>query len=253
MQGELTRLAIDHREKDHGKALLHLGVLVELIQDDLCFRTALEADDDAHTVTVTLIAEIVFGNIGDDFIVDQFGNALDQFGFVDLIGNLGDDDRLPAALQLFDRCLGAHKEAPSAGFVGLGDTSAPIDETAGRKVRALHVLQHFGQTCLRVLDQLDGGADHLVQIVGRNIGRHAYGDSVGSVHDQIGNAGRQHRGFEGAFVVVGNEVDASPDRCRPSSHRQCGSCGIRCSAWPRADHRRRNRSFPGRPPWDSAC
>ena len=98
MQGEFPRLAIDHREKDHGKALLHLRVLVELVEDDLRFCAALEADDDAHSVAVALVAEVIFRNVGDDFFVDQLGDALDQFGFVDLVGNLGDDDRLPAAL-----------------------------------------------------------------------------------------------------------------------------------------------------------
>ena len=98
MQGEFARLAIDHREKDHGEALLHLGVLVELVQYDLRFRATLEPDDDAHSVAVALVAEVVFGDVGDHFLVDQFGDALDQLGFVDLVGNLGDDDRLPAAL-----------------------------------------------------------------------------------------------------------------------------------------------------------
>ena len=86
MQRELARLAIDHCQKDHGEALLHLGVLVELVEDDLRFRAALKADDDAHSVAVTLVAEVVFGNIGNYFFVDQLGNTLDQFGFVDLVG-----------------------------------------------------------------------------------------------------------------------------------------------------------------------
>ena len=48
---ELARLAIDHHKKDHREALLHLGVLAgKLVQDDLGFRTAFEADDDAHSI-----------------------------------------------------------------------------------------------------------------------------------------------------------------------------------------------------------
>src|ERR1700730_18914881 len=69
MQSELARLAIDHREKDHGKALLHLGVLVELIQDDLCFCAALEPDDNTHTIAVTLVAELIFRDVSDELFV----------------------------------------------------------------------------------------------------------------------------------------------------------------------------------------
>ena len=41
----------------------------------------------------------------------------------------------------------------------------------------------------------------------RNIGRHADRDSIRPVDDQVGNARRQHRGLDRAFVVVGNKVD----------------------------------------------
>ena len=91
-----------HGEEDHGEALLHLGVLVELVEDDLRFGAALEADDDAHAVAVGLVAELVAGDVGDDAVVDQLGDALDELRLVDLVGNLGDDDGLAAAGDVFD-------------------------------------------------------------------------------------------------------------------------------------------------------
>ncbi len=50
------RLAVDHGQEDHGEALLHLRVLVELVEDDLRFGAALELDDDAHAVAIALVA-----------------------------------------------------------------------------------------------------------------------------------------------------------------------------------------------------
>ena len=56
--GKLLRLAVVDGEEDHGEAFLHLGVLEELVEDDLVLGAALEFDDDAHAVAVGLIADV---------------------------------------------------------------------------------------------------------------------------------------------------------------------------------------------------
>ena len=52
VEGELLGLAVVDGQEDHREGLLHLGVLVELVEDDLVLGAALEADDDAHAVAV---------------------------------------------------------------------------------------------------------------------------------------------------------------------------------------------------------
>ena len=88
------------------------------------------------------------------------------------------------------------------------------------------MLQNLGQASLRVLDQLNGGADHFIQIVRWDIGRHADRNTIRTVHDQVGNARRQHRGFHGALVVVGNKVDRVLIDVGQHLRRQCASCGL---------------------------
>ena len=143
IESQLPRLPVEHREKDHREALLHLRVLVELVEHDLRLRAALEFDDDAHAVAVALIAHVA--DVVDDLVVHQLGDALDQLGLVHLVGNLGDDDRLLFLGQVFDGHLGAHHEAAAAGVVGLRNAGLAVEEAAGGEVRPLHVLQHFGQ------------------------------------------------------------------------------------------------------------
>ena len=60
-------------------------------------------------------------DVVDDLLVDQLGDALDELGLVDLVGDLGDDDRLLFLGQVFDGDAGAHQEAAAAGLVGLRD------------------------------------------------------------------------------------------------------------------------------------
>ena len=85
-------LAVHDGQQDHGEALLHGGVLEELVEHDLRLGAALQLDHDAHAVAVALIADV--RDVVDDLVVDQFGDALDQVGLVDLVRNFGDDDRL---------------------------------------------------------------------------------------------------------------------------------------------------------------
>ncbi len=124
VERELLGLAVVDGQEDHGEGFLHLGVFVELVEDDLVLGAALEADDDAHAVAVGLIAELVAGDVGDDALVDELGDALDESGLVDLVGDLGDDDGLAAAGDVFDGALGAHEEAAAAGAVGLRDVAS---------------------------------------------------------------------------------------------------------------------------------
>ena len=186
---------------------MHLRVLVELIQNDLRLGSALEADQDAHSIAVALIAEVVFRDVGDDLVVDQLGDALDELGFVDLVGDLGDDDRLAAVLELLDRRFGAHQEASTARLISLRDSAPPVDEAAGGKIGPLHMLENFGEAGLWIVQQLNRRVDHFGQIVRRDVGRHADSNTVGTIDDEVGNARGQNRGLGGALVVVGDKVD----------------------------------------------
>ena len=58
-----------------------------------------------------------------------------------------------------------------------------------------------------IVHQRDGGVDDLGEVVRRNFCRHADGDAVRAIHQQVGNARGQHVGFDFAVVVVGTEID----------------------------------------------
>ena len=142
-QAHFLGLVVDHGQEDHAEALLHRGVLEELVEHDLRFGAALEFDDDAHAIAVALVANVA--DLVDDFVVHQLGDALDQARLVDLVRDLGDDDRVLVFGDVLDGGLGAHEEAAAAGAIGFHDSAAAVDESAGREVRALHELHHVGQ------------------------------------------------------------------------------------------------------------
>jgi hypothetical protein len=58
-----------------------------------------------------------------------------------------------------------------------------------------------------VLDEVDGGVDHLAQVVGRDVGGHADRDALAAVDQQVREPRREDRGLLGLPGVVVDEVD----------------------------------------------
>ena len=87
--------------------------------------------------------------------VDKLGDALDQFGFLHLIGDLGDDDLPHAPAQILDLPRGAKAEPAATGAVSLQNVLARLDHhPAGGEVRAGdHLDQGFG-ACVGVANQV---------------------------------------------------------------------------------------------------
>ena len=147
-----------------------------------------------------------------DLLAHQLGDVLEQPLLVDLVGNLGDDDRdLVALLRLLGRGLGAQRDRAAAGRVGVEDAVTADDEAAGRKVGPGNGLEDGLEARLArlaaMLDEGDDAVDDFPHVVRRDVGRHADGDAGRAVDEQVRIGRRQDRRFFGRLVEVGDEVD----------------------------------------------
>ena len=61
---------------------------------------------------------------------------------------------------------------------------------------------------VRIVEQRQARSDNLGEVVRRNIGRHADGDTGRAVDQQVRNPRRQYRRLELLAVVVGREIDS---------------------------------------------
>src|SRR5215212_11530957 len=202
---ERTGHAVYERHQVHAEALLHLGVLVEVVQHDLGHRLALELDDDAHPVAVGLVAQV--GDVGELALLDELGNLLQQVALVDLVGDLGDHDLGPVALYLLGVCLGLHPHRAPARKDGVLDAGPTADHPSGRDVRSLDVFEELLVLELRVLYERHGRVHDLAEVVRRDLGSHPDRDAVRPVDEQIGEPRRQDLGLPLALVEVGGEID----------------------------------------------
>src|SRR5215212_566717 len=202
---ERTGYAVHKRHQVHAEALLHLGVLVEVVQHDLGHRLALELDDDAHTVAVGLVSQV--GDVGELAVLDQLGDLLQEVALVHLVRDLGDHDLGPVPLYLLGVGPRLHPHRTASSLNGISDTAQPDDHAPCREVRPLDVLRDLGVGEVRIVDECHRRIHDLAEVVGRDLGRHPDRDAVGAIYEQVGESGRQDLGLALTLVEVRDEVD----------------------------------------------
>ena len=129
-----------------------MGVLVQLIQDDLGVGILAHIDHDAHSLAVGLIVQVT--DALDPLFLDQVGNVLNEACLVDHVGDLGHDDLGAAILLFLNGGAAAQGDLAAAGGIGLaqvvgrdvgghtnGDALTAVDqqvrETAGQNAGLL--------------------------------------------------------------------------------------------------------------------
>ena len=112
----------------------------------------------------------------------RLGDLLDQTLFIDHVGDFTDDDLFfPRALDRLGEGLAAHLHDAFAFVVGLHDRLFAVNESAGGKIRPRNMPHQLLDRNIGIFDQRDQAVDHFAQIMRRNIGRHADGDSRGAI------------------------------------------------------------------------
>ena len=96
-----------------------------------------------------------------------------------------------------------HLQSASPGGIHLLDLCwRRYDFRIGRKVWPGDVLTQIVHRSLGTIEQMDGGINHLAQVVGRNVRCHPYGDTGSAIEQQVWNLSRQNnRLFQGPIKV----------------------------------------------------
>ena len=152
----------------------------------------------------------------------QLGDLLDQARLVDLVGDLGDDDRLLVALARLDLGAGAHHDRAAAGAVGLADARPAADEAGGREVGARDRAPSRPPAARPGVrswfsSRKTSAVHHLAQVVGRDVGGHAHRDARGAVHQQVREGRWAGRSARSSCRRRWAGSRRCPSRCPPSS------------------------------------
>jgi hypothetical protein len=122
-QAHLQRAAAVQGQHVDAEAALQGGEAVELVEDHVAGRVALQLHDDAEAVAVALVADV--GDALDALFAHQVGDVLDQAGLVHLVGDRADDDGVAARAHLLDGRLAAGDHRAAAGQQGVAGPCGP--------------------------------------------------------------------------------------------------------------------------------
>ena len=223
-QGQGAGLAVHNGQHDDAESGLHLGIGVQLVQHDLGRGIPLHINDDVHTVAVGVVLHV--GNAVHPLFLHQIGNALNEAGFVHLIGDFRDHNLEPAVFLFLNFRTGADGNPSPAGAIGSADTGAAHDNAAGGEVRPLDGFHHLVQGGVGVIDQAAHTVDDFSHVVGRNIGGHTHGDTGRTVDQQVGEVAGQYLGFLQPVVIVGAEIHRILVDIPQHIHRQLAHTGL---------------------------
>jgi hypothetical protein len=158
-------------------------------------------------VSVRLVADVAHAlhASGFDSLRELAGDRVDRR----LVRDLAHHDARSALRRLLDVGDRAQPDRAAAGAVRLLDPVVPEDETARREVGALDRPHQIGGGGVGLGDELERGRRDLTEVVRRDVRRHADGDALGAVHEQVREPAREHERLACGAVVVRLEVDGS--------------------------------------------
>ena len=128
-----TRNTVNQGQVNDAKVGLKLSLLVQVIQNNLWNSITLKIQDDAHTLTVGLVAHV--RDAFNFLLVDCLSNLLLKKTFVNLVRNLGNNKALATALDLFNVNLRADGNRTATSLVGVLDSLSAHDDAACWKIR----------------------------------------------------------------------------------------------------------------------
>ena len=184
LERERPRHAVNYGEMDSAEGYLHLRILEKVIQHHIRRSVALYVDRDSHTLAVGMVVAVA--DAFELLFLDKVADALNQPGFVDLIGQLCDNDLIASVRSFHNFRLGADGYLAAACCIGGADAGTPHDDAACREIGALDTFHQLVERRVRISEQQTNRVDCLSQIVRRDIGRHADRYAGGAVDKQVG-------------------------------------------------------------------
>ena len=200
-QVEQLGLAVNDGDHIDTEAVLQLGLLVQMVEHDFRHLAATQLDDRTHTGFVRLVAYL--GDAFDLLLAHQLTHLDEQIRFVNLVGQLVDDDGLTITLaDVFEMGTTAHDHATTPCTVAFLHTRQTIDDAGGREVGRRHQLDQLFDVHLWIAQQREASIHHLGHVVWRDVGRHTHGDTGRTVHQQVREARGEHQRLMFRTVIV---------------------------------------------------
>ena len=187
------RNTINKRNHVHGETGLQRCHLVQVVENHVCVRIALQQDG-----KTCLTAGRTIVHVGDTFkfaAIDKFLNTCSNRRAAGLVRKFCHQNFHAACAVFFNDCLGACLNASASSAICILNTRATKNETTCWEVWPRHELHEVFWCCLWIIDEVQRCINHFAQVVRRNAGGHTNGNTLAAVHQQVGETCRKNLWF----------------------------------------------------------
>ncbi len=188
----------------YGEAALQGRHLEELVEDDLGVGIPLHVHDDAHALTAGLIVYVA--DALQLAFLHQVGDILNELLLVHAIRYLRDHYAV-VALIAFNLGLGANHHAATASGISVFHALQTIYISSCWEVGRWYVLHQSFHVDVGIVNIGTATINHLAKVVGRYVCRHAHGNAVAAIDEQVWYLRRHHGWLLQRVVEVVCHVD----------------------------------------------
>ena len=182
LERQCLGLAVINGEHIDAEGGGQLRVLVEVIDDHLRDRIALELDNDTG-VFIGFIADS--RDLGEDLFIGQLSDAFHECGAVDVVGDLGDDNLLFAVAHFLYAESAAHLDGAFTSGEIIRNRGEPGDGATSWEIGAFDILHQPLEIDIGIIDLSTDTIDHFTQVMRRHVRGHADGDAGAAIDEQI--------------------------------------------------------------------
>ena len=204
-QVQRARLVIDQSQIVNGEGFLQLGIIEQLIEDNLRICVFFQFYNHTDAFPVGFITQV--RNAFNSLILDQIRNGFHQPCLVDTIRDFGCHNTGSAMGHILKVGPGTHFQLAAAGGIGSTNAAAAHNQATSREIRALDVLTDFIQTCFRVVNDMADTVNDFGEVMGRHIGCHTDSNTGGAIDQHARETGRQYRRFLAVVIEVRHKLD----------------------------------------------
>ncbi len=174
-----TRMPIDDGHHVRGVIGLKRGLAHQISQDGFRLRIVLEVYCDPQSVSIGLIPDLI--DAWDRLVMPNFVDRFYEFGFVDLVRDLANDYLSGAIFVDADFGPAGDGYAAMSCPIDVLKSFRLIDDAASREIRAWDVTNEIIDVARRMFDPVSDGLGYLFEVMRRDRGRDANGDSFAAI------------------------------------------------------------------------
>ena len=200
----------NHAKHDYAKGILQLGMLVQLIQHNVCVGILTKINADPHALTAGMIVQVC--NSVNLLIADKFCDFLDQTCLIYQVWKLCNDNTGLAVWQGLDVGDCTNTDLAASGTVCFLDSPSSKNGGSSREIRTFYNVKKllhgsFSLLFNGIVNNFYHSINNLTKIVRRNVSSHTNGNTCGSIYQKVGETGRKNLWLSLGFIKVRLEIN----------------------------------------------